>query len=150
MRRASTGYSRDASTSKDSEVSMKVDEPVQGPSMKSLIQYFENAGSVSVESTPGMLSTFVTSDLARRVVNVLSTYPGATLTKMTLVPNSSLGIQNTSSLLTGSLHLRERTVRDPDRPHVVDSRPRIDHTWLITVWTRRMEKSPTLSFLKNL
>src|SRR5438445_13286214 len=62
---------------------------------------------------------------------------------MTLVPNSSLGIQNTSSLLTGSLHLRERTVRDPDRPHVVDSRPRIDHTWLITVWTRHMEKSPS-------
>src|SRR3989442_414054 len=148
MRRASTGYSRDASTSKDSEVSMKVDEPVQGPSMKSLIQYFENAASVSVESTPCMLltfvktaSAFVTLDLARRVVNVLSTYPGATLTKMTLVPNSSLGIQNTSSLLTGSLHLRERTVRDPDRPHVVDSRPRIDHTWLITVWTRHMEKS---------
>src|SRR5437660_12699824 len=59
---------------------------------------------------------------------------------MTLVPNSSLGIQNTSSLLTGSFHVRERTVRDPNRPHVVDSRPRIDHRWLITVWTRHMEK----------
>src|SRR5207247_3791511 len=59
---------------------------------------------------------------------------------MTLVPNSSLGIQNTSSLLTRSLHLRERTVRDPDRPHVVDSPPRIDHRWLIAVWTRHMEK----------
>src|SRR2546422_5812048 len=65
MRRASTGYSRDASTNKDSEVSMKVDEPVQGPSMKSLIQYFENAGSVSVESTPGMPWTFVTTDSRR-------------------------------------------------------------------------------------
>src|SRR5437899_12550776 len=31
------------------------------------------------------------------------------------------------------------TVRDPDRPHVVDSRPRIDHTWLITVWKSHME-----------
>src|SRR5437879_8867505 len=59
---------------------------------------------------------------------------------MTLVPNSSLGIQNTSSLLTGSFHIRERTVRDPNRPHVVDSRPRIDHTWLIAVWTRHMEE----------
>src|SRR2546425_11649306 len=65
MRRASTGYSRDASTNKDSEVSLKVDEPVQGPSMKTLIQYFENAGSVSVESTPGMPWTFVTTDSRR-------------------------------------------------------------------------------------
>src|SRR2546426_1801544 len=65
MRRASTGYSRDASTSKDSEGSRKVDEPVQGPSMKSLIQYFENAGSVSVERTPGILWTFVTTDSRR-------------------------------------------------------------------------------------
>src|SRR5439155_25543105 len=85
-------------------------------------------------------SAFVTLDLARSAVNVLSTYVGATLTKMTLVPNSSLGIQNTSSLLTGSSHLRARTVRDPNRPHVVDSRPRIDQTWLIAVWTRHMEK----------
>src|SRR5439155_26516392 len=85
-------------------------------------------------------SAFVTLDLARSAVNVLSTYVGATLTKMTLVPNSSLGIQNTSSLLTGSSHLRVLTVRDPNRPHVVDSRPRIDHRWLITVWTRHMEK----------
>src|SRR2546425_5669361 len=62
---------------------------------------------------------------------------------MTLVPNSSLGIQNTSSLLTGSLHLRERTGRDPDKPHVVDSSPRIDQRWSITVWTRHMEKLGT-------
>src|SRR3989449_8402709 len=89
---------------------------------------------------PKTASAFVTLDLARSAVNVLSTYVGATLTKMTLVPNSSLGIQNTSSLLTGSFHIRERTVRDPNRPHVVDSRPRIDHTWLIAVWTRHMEK----------
>src|SRR5437899_12938894 len=99
---------------------------------------------------PKTASAFATFGLAQRVVNVLTTYPGATLTKMTLVPNSSLGIQNTSSLLTGSLHLRERTVRDPDRPHVVDSRPRIDQRWLMTVSTRHMEKSPSLSFLKNL
>src|SRR5256885_14823849 len=59
---------------------------------------------------------------------------------MTLVPNSSLGIQNTSSLLTGSSHIRVLTVRDPNRPHVVDSRPRIDQTWLIAVRTRHMEK----------
>src|SRR6266705_2634569 len=43
---------------------------------------------------PKTASAFATFGLARRVVNVLSTYPGATLTKMTLVPNSSLGIQN--------------------------------------------------------
>src|SRR2546422_2916322 len=88
---------------------------------------------------PKTASAFVTLDWARRVVNVLSTYVGATLTKMTLVPNSSLGIQNTSSLLTGSFHIRERTVRDPNRPHVVDSRRRIDHRWLIAVSTRHME-----------
>src|SRR5947209_12495611 len=111
---------------------------------------FRKPPAMAMSWRPKTASAFVTFGLARRVVNVLSTYPGATLTKMTLVPNSSLGIQNTSSLLTGSLHLRERTVRDPDRPHVVDSRPRIDQRWLITVWTRRMEKSPTLSFLKNL
>src|SRR2546425_8617444 len=92
---------------------------------------------------PKTASAFVTLGLARRVVNVLSTYPGATLTKMTLGPNSSLGIQNTSSLLTGSLHLRERTGRDPDKPHVVDSSPRIDQRWSITVWTRHMEKLGT-------
>src|SRR5436305_12562579 len=90
---------------------------------------------------PKTASAFATWGLARRVVNVLSTYVGATLTKMTLVPNSSLGIQNTSSLRTRSLHLRERTVRDPDRPHVVDSPPRIDHRWLIAVRTRHMERS---------
>src|SRR2546430_14568253 len=89
---------------------------------------------------PKTASAFVTLDLARRVVNVLSTYVGATLTKMTLVPNSSLGIQNTSSLLRIPSHIRVPTARDPDRPHVVDSRPRIDHTWLIAVWTRHMEK----------
>src|SRR2546426_4349123 len=44
-----------------------------------------------------------------------------------------------SSLLRIPTHLRMLTVRDPDRPHVVDSRPRIDHTWLITVWTSHME-----------
>src|SRR2546425_9574949 len=88
---------------------------------------------------PKTASAFVTLDLARRVVNVLSTYVGATLTKMTLVPNSSLGIQNTSSLRTRPSHLRVLTTRDPNRPHVVDSRPRIDHTWLIAVWTRHME-----------
>src|SRR3989442_2512166 len=99
---------------------------------------------------PKTASALLTLGLARRVVNVLSTYVGATLTKMTLVPNSSLGIQNTSSLLTGPLHLRERTVCDPNRPHVVDSAPRIDQRWLITVWTRHIEKSPSLSFLKNL
>src|SRR2546427_4790273 len=70
MRRASTGYSRDTSTNKDSEVSMKVDEPVQGPSMKSIVQYFENAGSVSVESTPGMPWTFVTTDSRRFLTGV--------------------------------------------------------------------------------
>src|SRR3989454_3062398 len=48
-----------------SEVSRKVDEPVRGPSVESLVQYFENAGSVSVESTPGMLWTFVTTDSRR-------------------------------------------------------------------------------------
>src|SRR5207249_10384700 len=58
---------------------------------------------------------------------------------MTLVPNSSLGIQNTSSLRTRSSHLRVPTARDPNRPHVVDSRPRIDQRWLITVRTLRME-----------
>src|SRR5436309_5548986 len=92
---------------------------------------------------PKTASAFATLGLARRVVNVLSTYVGATLTKMTLVPNSSLGIQNTSSLLTGSSHLRGRMVRDPNRPHVVDSRPRIDQRWLIAVGTRLMEKSRT-------
>src|SRR5437879_4583892 len=60
---------------------------------------------------------------------------------MTLVPNSSLGIQNTSSLRTRPSHLRVLTTRDSNRPHVVDSRPRIDHTWLIAVWTRHMEES---------
>src|SRR5438093_6128347 len=99
---------------------------------------------------PKTASALLTLGLARRVVNVLSTYVGATLTKMTLVPNSSLGIQNTSSLLTGSLHLRERTVCDRNRPHVVDSRPRIDQRWLIAVWTRHMEnmllvRPPTLA-----
>src|SRR5256886_3936042 len=89
---------------------------------------------------PKTASAFVTLDLARRVVNVLSTYVGATLTKMTLVPNSSLGIQNTSSLRTRPPHLRVLTTRDPNRPHVVDSRPRIDQTWLIAVWTSHMEK----------
>src|SRR5213080_1434022 len=88
---------------------------------------------------PKTASAFATWGLARRVVNVLSTYPGATLTKMTLVPNSSLGIQNTSSLLRMPSHLRVPTTRDPDRPHVVDSRPRIDQTWLITVWSGHME-----------
>src|SRR5437870_12584150 len=92
---------------------------------------------------PKTASAFVTLGLARRVVNILSTYPGATLTKMTLVPNSSLGIQNTSSLPTRCSHLRVPVVRDPDRPHVADSRPRIDHTRLIVVWTRHMEKSAT-------
>src|SRR5213596_4051051 len=58
---------------------------------------------------------------------------------MTLVPNSSLGIQNTSSLRTRSSHLRVLTTLDPNRPHVVDSRPRIDQRWLITVRTSRME-----------
>src|SRR5881628_2840926 len=48
-----------------SEVSRKVDEPVRGPSVDSIAQYFENAGSVSVESTPGMLWTFVTTDSRR-------------------------------------------------------------------------------------
>src|SRR5213594_2729170 len=65
MRHAWTGYSRDASTNKDFEVRMKEDEPVQGPVHASLIQYFENAGSVSVESTPGMPWTFVTTDSRR-------------------------------------------------------------------------------------
>ncbi len=32
------------------------------------------------------------------------------------------------------------TTRDLNRPHVVDSGPRIDQTWLIAVWTRHMEK----------
>ena len=31
------------------------------------------------------------------------------------------------------------TTRDPDKPHVVYSETQIDHTWLITVWTRHME-----------
>src|SRR5436309_15513046 len=31
------------------------------------------------------------------------------------------------------------TVRDGERPHVVDSSPRIDQRWLITVWTSHME-----------
>src|SRR2546425_13377588 len=88
---------------------------------------------------PKTASAFATWGLARRVVNVFSTYPGATLTKMTLVPNSSLGIQNTSSLLRIPCHLRMLTVRDGQRPHVVEAGPRIDHTWLITVWTRHME-----------
>src|SRR2546422_8127599 len=90
---------------------------------------------------PKTASALLTFGLARRVVNVLSTYVGATLTKMTLVPNSSLGIQNTSSLRTRPSHLRLLTGRDSNRPHVVDSRPRIDHTWLIAVWTRHMVES---------
>src|SRR5438552_8527304 len=88
---------------------------------------------------PKTASALLTLGLARRVVNVLSTYVGATLTKMTLVPNSSLGIQNTSSLRTRSSHLRVPTARDPNRPHVVDSRTRIDQRWLITVRSLRME-----------
>src|SRR5947209_19125718 len=45
---------------------LKVDEPVKPlPVRESLIQYIENAGSVSVESTPGMLWTFVTTDSRR-------------------------------------------------------------------------------------
>jgi hypothetical protein len=35
------------------------------------------------------------------------------------------------------------TTRDLNRPHVVDSRPRIDQTWLIAVWTCHMEKLGT-------
>src|SRR5205807_1480041 len=89
---------------------------------------------------PKTASALLTLGLARRVVNVLSTYVGATLTKMTLVPNSSLGIQNTSSLRTRSSHIRVLTTRDPDRPHVVDSRPQIDQRWCITVRTCHMEK----------
>src|SRR5216110_1087754 len=94
---------------------------------------------MAMSRRPKTDSAFATFGLARRVVNVLSTYVGATLTKMTLVPNSSLGIQNTSSLRTRSSHLRVPTARDPNRPHVVDSRPRIDQRWLITVRTLRME-----------
>src|SRR5216110_2012708 len=94
---------------------------------------------MAMSRRPKTDSAFATFGLARRVVNVLSTYVGATLTKMTLVPNSSLGIQNTSSLRTRSSHLRVLTARDPNRPYVVDSRPRIDQRWLITVPTLRME-----------
>src|SRR3989454_2933507 len=43
----------------------KGDEPDERPVRESLIQYFENAGSVSVESTPGMPWTFVTTDSRR-------------------------------------------------------------------------------------
>src|SRR5713226_3518849 len=95
---------------------------------------------MAISWRPKTASAFATLGLARRVVNVLSTYVGATLTKMTLVPNSSLGIQNTSSLRTRPSHLRVLTARDPDRPHVVHSAPRIDQTWLITVMMRHMEK----------
>src|SRR2546422_9592361 len=45
--------------------SRKGDEPDERPVRESLIQYFENAGSVSVESTPGMPWTFVTTDSRR-------------------------------------------------------------------------------------
>src|SRR3989475_7165869 len=55
---------------------------------------------------------------------------------MTLVPNSSLGIQNTSSLLRIPCHLRMPTVRDGERPHVVEAGPRIDQRWLKTVLGR--------------
>src|SRR2546428_28224 len=56
---------------------------------------FRKPPAMAMSWRPKTASAFATFGLARRVVNVLSTYPGATLTKMTLVPNSSLGIQNT-------------------------------------------------------
>src|SRR5438445_10400650 len=63
--RSRTAIREDLVENDDDRDSVKGDEPVLRPVHASLIQYFENAGSVSVESTLGMLWTFVTTDSRR-------------------------------------------------------------------------------------